>query len=264
MKKTPVGSVKHSGKKRALWLSLLGIIALLAFLIMLVPARLAITYAAHDIKGLTIGSVSGTLWNAQLREVSYRNIHAPRIDWSLQFWPLLLGTISADVDAELAHGFARFELNAGMGGNEIDLSDVQVATTLDTLATFYPAIPAGTANGDLTIKLNSLRFENGKPVYIEGHAGLSNLTSTWTGARPLGSYDAQISTQENVIQALITDIDGPVKLAATATLTPQGAWQVSGDIAARDSTDETLQQAMRFLGPADASGMHQFSFSGQL
>ncbi|HET9679008.1 MAG TPA: type II secretion system protein N [Gammaproteobacteria bacterium] len=245
-------------------LTAIGLVALLVFLIALLPARLVVGYTTHDIKGLTIGSVTGSVWDAQLRQVNYRGITAPNVTWNLDFWPLLLGTVSAKVDAELAEGFARFEIDAGLSGETIQLSNVQAAMTLDTLATFYPAIPAGTADGDLMVNLASARFENGKPVYLEGRAGLSKLTSTWTGTRPLGSYEADISTENDVMQAIITDIDGPVKLIAKATLKPQGNWQVSGDIAARDSSDKTLQQAMQFLGPADARGMHQFSFSGQL
>lgn len=251
-------------RKRALWLGLLGLFSLLCFLLATLPARTALGYLAGDVPGLHIGSARGTVWNARLGDVRYRQFQIPAMKVELAFWPLITGTVSARVEAELPDGFLRFSLQAGTGGT-LEIRDLQAALPLARIAPLLPGLPAGVAQGELTLKLDRARFENRQPVAATGRAALVNLTSTWTGERPLGDYAAEISTPEaGRILADITDLEGPVRLDAEATLTPDGNWQTEGSIAARDSSDEMLDQALRYLGPADATGAHSFRFSGRL
>lgn len=251
-------------RRRVLLLSLLGLLALLVFLAARLPARLMLAHALQDLPGLTVGSVSGTVWEGRARGLRYRELEVPALAWELDFWPLLGGTAALRIEAELPRGFARLDAALGLDGR-IELENLRATLPLDSLAALYPAIPAGTVSGELTLNLDSARLEGLRPVALSGDVGLTGLTSSWTGALPLGDYMAEISAPaEGEIQARIVDLQGPVKLQARATLGSDGRWQAEGTVAPRDGSDRTLARAMAYLGPANAAGEHRFSFSGRI
>jgi hypothetical protein len=53
-------------------------------------------------------------------------------------------------------------------------------------------------------------------------------------------------------------------LQGVLQLSPSGAYELDGTVAARDASSSDLQQLLQMLGPPDAQGRHVFSLAGTL
>jgi hypothetical protein len=62
----------------------------------------------------------------------------------------------------------------------------------------------------------------------------------------------------------LRDLDGPLSLQGVLQLSPSGAYELDGTVAARDASSSDLQQLLQMLGPPDAQGRHVFSLAGTL
>ena len=66
------------------------------------------------------------------------------------------------------------------------------------------------------------------------------------------------------IQGKIQDDNGPLTLAGTFILLPDGRYRFSGQAAVRDAGNQALRQALNLLGPPDGNGRWTLNFSGIL
>jgi len=250
-------------KRRLLGLSLLGIAAWLIFTLAMLPARFVLAQFGGLLPpDIRLHGVQGTLWNGTAQTLAWRGVSAGPLHWDVQAVALLTGHLQADINAKLPQGFANFTVRAAPGGN-LELSNVQLAMPLTTAARLAGQ-SAEVLQGDLTLQLETLRIENMQPVAASGTGILGNLRSSLLGDTALGSYQGEIRTTDAGIALTATDQSGPLHLQAQANLDPQGKWQATGTIGVRDTGNTRLAGMLRYLGPADASGMHRFRFSGQL
>lgn len=250
-------------KRRVIGLSLLGIVAYLIFILVLLPARFVVAQLGGLLPSdVSLRDIQGTLWNGSVRAIEFQNMTAGPLHWDVQALAMLTGQLQADIETKLPQGFANFTLQVAPGGS-LELSDVQLAMPLATAARLASQ-PAELLQGDLTLQLETLRIENQRPVAASGSGILNNLHSSLLGDIALGSYQTDIRTADAGITATATDQSGPLRLQAQASLSPQGGWQATGTIGVRDAGNTRLAGMLQYLGPADASGVHRFRFSGQL
>ncbi len=249
-------------KRRVIGLSLLGVAAYLVFALALLPARFVFAQFAGLLPSeISLHGIQGTIWRGSAL-VSWHDITAGPVHWDMQALALFTGHLEAAIQAKLPQGFANFTMRLASGG-DLELSDVQLAMPLATAARLAGQ-PAELLHGDLTLQLDTLRIEQQKPVAASGRGMLGNLYSSLSGDTALGSYQGEIKTTDAGIIVTAADQSGPLRLQAQATLNPQGKWQATGTIGVRDAGNSRLAGMLQFLGPADASGMRRFRFSGQL
>jgi hypothetical protein len=62
----------------------------------------------------------------------------------------------------------------------------------------------------------------------------------------------------------LRDLDGPLAVNGQVVLQPTGEYEVNGTVVVRNSSDDSLNQALQVLGPPDPQGRRSFSLSGSL
>lgn len=244
-------------------LATLVIVVYLFTLFALFPASLATRWFMPPIPGLAMGPVDGTVWSGRIAGVEYNGLNAGNASWQLE--PLALLTLRAVADIQLDRGDAapmEFSLTAGMGG-KMEFNNLQGALTLAELEQAR-LMPRNVASGMVLLNIPQLVLVNQRPTFAQGRVGLTELQSRLLPGVPLGSYEGDIDTMNDVITLAFRDIEAPLRVTGQGQLQPDGRYTVSGEITPSNATPEALRRGLALLGQPDASGRYTFNFSGQL
>ncbi len=125
-----------------------------------------------------------------------------------------------------------------------------------------PALPV---EGQVRLDLPLLRLSGGAPIEAEGSVELENLT--WTLAREpltLGSFNAALTTDKDVIQVNFGSGPGPLEIGGVASLRAERAYELDLQLRPRPGAPEQLLALVRSLGPADGQGWHHLRRQGTL
>lgn len=125
-----------------------------------------------------------------------------------------------------------------------------------------PALPV---EGQVRLDLPLLRLSGGAPIEAEGSVELENLT--WTLAREpltLGSFNAALTTDKDVIQVNFGSGPGPLEVGGTATLGAERVYELDLQLRPRPDAPQQLLTLVRSLGPADGQGWHHLRRKGTL
>lgn len=249
--------------RRVLKFAALAVAVYLAGLLALFPASPAIAWFAPPTPGLALGPARGTIWNGSVASVEYRGWNAGAAAWTLKPRSLLGLAVAADVVLERAgQGPLSASLRATSAGR-IEITDLRGAVTLDELAR-AKLLPANVASGEVILNITRLELLDGRLLHAEGKGGLVNLRSALLPGVPLGDYEGEITTTDNVVIASFRDVTAPVRVAGQAQIQPDGSYTVSGSITPTNETPESLRRGLALLGQPDASGRYSFGFSGRL
>lgn len=242
-------------------LALLGVAAFIVFLIASFPADLALRWFAPSMPGVNTGFVEGTIWNGVARNAGYRQMVAEEIRWDLHPLSLFAGSVSADVAVKLPRGNIKASLHQDLGGDTV-IENLQGSLPLAQAAALG-IMPRNIAEGEILLNIERLELVNGKPVAANGRIGLANLESALLRGVSLGSYQADIATQEESITATFTDVDAPIRVQGSFTL-QSGQYSVDAKMLPAEGASPQIANGLKLLGQPDASGRYSFRTSGRL
>lgn len=250
-------------KRRVLKLATLVVVVYLVTLFALFPASLAARWFMPPILGLVMGPVDGTIWNGRVAGVEYNGLNAGNTAWQLD--PLALLTLRAVADIQLGRGDeapVEFSVAASFG-DRIEFNNLQGALTLAELEQAR-LMPRNVASGNVLLNIPQLVLTNQRPTFAQGRVGLTELQSRLLPGIPLGSYEGEIDTVNDVITLAFRDVEAPLRVSGQAQSQPDGRYTVTGEITPTNATPDALRHGLALLGQPDASGRYTFSFSGQL
>lgn len=250
-------------KRPVLKLATLVIVVYLFTLLALFPASLAARWFMPPLPGLVMGPVDGPIWNGRIAGIEYNGLNAGNASWQLDPLALLILRVVADVQLERGDAAPlEFSIAAGLG-NKVEFLNLQGTLTLAELEQAR-LMPRNIATGQLLLNVPQLVMVSQRPVYAEGSVGLVELQSRLLPGVPLGSYEGDVSTSNNVIQFGFRDVEAPLRVAGEGRLQPDGRYSVTGNITPTNATPDALRRGLALLGQPDASGRYTFNFSGQL
>jgi hypothetical protein len=236
------------------------ILAILVFAITLVvrlPARALRPLLPKDVSCANPG---GTVWSGSCEELSVSGVALAGLSWTLHPLSLLRLRLDADLasDDPAAPGHAHVQVAPGG-----DLSVTGLVASASLPGRFGP-LPAG-ASGILLLGIDSAHVHDGHPTAIQGTFELRRLHLA-NPAVDLGSIELQFPARApgSALIGQLHDLSGPLSLAGTLTLTPQGGYELAASVAANDPADAQLGQVLQMLGPADAAGRHTLSVAGTM
>jgi hypothetical protein len=202
------------------------------------------------------------------------------VEWTLRPWSLLFGQVGLSWRFQLpeTQGKGADNVNESSGGREGTLGYGQGITALgldgsvafDTLEARLPAgMIAGVANagalrptGLVSLNLHdvlwdgkSLRSATGRIVWSD--AGISLLKPV-----ALGDQSITLETEDDLVKGVLSDGGGPLSLDGLLTVSPDGNYEFSGSLSARNAPD--LENALRSVGRAGADGRIKLKRSGTL
>jgi general secretion pathway protein N len=248
---------------KKLWpLLALGIGAFLLLALLTLPASVVLSFFRPS--GVTLGGVSGTLWNGRAQAVRSGTLHLGSVEWNLDVLRLFTGKLGADVKVTRTDGFAQGSIAAAPGGR-IMLRGFNASLPLGAL----PAnVVRGGWTGTVNLKLGQLTLENSWPVAMAGTVEVSDLVGPANRPAALGSYKvvfpAEGAGTAGALTGALTDTGGPLAVNGTVELRNDRNYLVSGLIATRPGAPGDMTRTLEILGEPDAQGRRQFSIEGSM
>jgi general secretion pathway protein N len=242
-----------------------GIGAYIAFTLATFPAGTALRWFAPP--GITFAGVAGTLWSGSAATCSVDGFTVDALRWSLRPTSLLLGRVSADVEARIPDGFVSGNITASP--SSVRFSDLRGATSLPALA---GVLPVRGIRGQASVALELLVLEDGWPAAAVGElklVGLESLPliSDGSGAYlPLGDYTVSfVPAPEGQLAATFVDSGGPLEVEGTVSLDAGRVYELDALVEPRAGAPEMLVEGLKIMtAEPDAEGRRRFNLSGSL
>lgn len=240
------------------WLT--GLVVYLIFLAAMLPAAYASSWLQRKIPQIQLAGVTGSVWFGVAREAVYSGDPWGQLQWHFDWAGLFRG----HPGYRLTLQGPGTQLSGRVAGNpqHLLLRDLHGQLDIQRLAPWLP-LPSGAASGELQLRLDRVVLVQERPTAAEGVIALTQLTLGWPQPLVLGSYQLKLVTRPDAgIEGTLLDTSGPLALQGNLQLQPDGHYEVSGTLSARDSSNQALDNLLRYL-PADVSGGHRFNISGQ-
>jgi hypothetical protein len=192
--------------------------AYVAFTLATFPAATALQWFAPP--GVTCAGVGRTLWSGGAASCSVGGFTAEALRWRVHPTALLLGRISASVEARIPDGFVNGVVTASPA--RVRLSGLRAATSLPALAA---VLPVRGMRGQASVALDELVLENGWPTAAVGELKLGGLETAplipagGGSLLPLGDYTITfVPAPAGALAAQFVDNGGPLEVAGTLSL----------------------------------------------
>jgi general secretion pathway protein N len=239
--------------------------AYVAFTLATFPAGTALRWLAPP--EAMFAGVAGTLWNGSAASCSVAGFTAEAVRWRVRPAALVLGRISANVEARIPDGFVSGTVTASP--SSVRFSELRGATSLPALV---GVLPVRGMRGQATVALDLLVLENGWPSTAVGElklAGLETLPLIPDGSGayvPLGDYTVSfVPPADGGLAATFVDTGGPLEVEGTASLDASRAYVIDALIEPRVGAPEMLVEGLRIMtAEPDAEGRRHLNLSGSL
>jgi general secretion pathway protein N len=224
------------------------------------PADLAYRYVGSRLAPVALRGLSGTIWQGRAAGVDLVGHDLGRVDWTLQFLPLLRNEVIAQValTGEIAIGHGVVERDAD---GRLQLRDA-VLTMPARAAAPVLAIPALDLLGTIEIQVTRARLLGAWPTDAAG-------TASWHDAAVGGAAQAQLgelratfaSTADGGITGTVVDLGGPLEVAGTFGASA-GQYEAQARLAARGSNPQ-VAEALQYVGQPRADGSRDLEIRGR-
>lgn len=248
------------------WIAL-GAGAYIAFAVASFPASTAYHWFAPA--ELRLSGVSGTAWSGGAALGSVPGLPMRDVRWNVSARSLLLGRVSAELEARLADGFV--STRAIASPSRVRLEDVRASTSLTTLSGL--ALPVGDARAQLSLSLDEFVLVDGWPVNAIGTLRIADLavpplfTTSGTRLIALGSFVVElVDTEGSGIVGTLRDDGGPLEVTnGELRLDPDRSFVLRGLARTRSSASQALVDGVENMMPEpNADGMRPFEIPGSL
>lgn len=242
--------------RRKRGLLLLALLTLIAGLLVLFPARVAYQMASPP--HVAMSGLSGTVWRGSAREFSTNGIYLRGLEWRIQPLKLFSGKAVYTLTGSPVSGFLNSEVAISPTG-ALTLRNLEAAVPLQM---FAQAAGVPGLRGNASAQFEKLELVNGRPAAMDGTLEVSGLVLPLISQSSLGGYRAEFFTQNNGIVASIEDTDGVVDLAGSLQLNPDKTYSFLGQLVAKPSTPESLQQRLQYLPRTNRPGQFELRLDG--
>jgi general secretion pathway protein N len=244
----------------------LGLGAYVAFTLATFPAGTALRWFAPP--EVTFAGVGGTLWSGSAASCAAAGFRAEALRWRVRPASLLLGRISANIEARVPGGFLAGDLIASP--SSVRFSELRAATSVPVLVSVVPALQG--MRGQASVALESLVLENGWPASITGELKLAGLEAPplisdgSASLVPLGDYTVTfVPAPAGQIAANVVDNGGPLEVAGTVSLDTARNYTIDVLVEPRAGAPEMLVEGLRYTtSEPDAEGRRRLSLNGSL
>jgi general secretion pathway protein N len=258
--------------KRPVWLLALGVLALLAFALVTLPAGVA----AGSLRkaGIEAGFFAGSIWSGRATALTWRGAPVGDAEWKITPLKLLRGRVAGHARLTRVDGALAADFDVGFTGADIKLSMIEFALPLAALDAFPIGMPKGW-QGRATGQFATIDVVQGWPARLQGTLELDGLVAPPPRSAAVGSFHAvfpatqprpSLSVPQDPanVTAQVRDRDGPFAVDAQLTLSRTRNFALEGTLAPRGPVPPAMERSLQLLGPADAAGRRQFSVGGTL
>lgn len=239
------------------------VVVLLLFggaLLWMLPAEVALRFAAQRLAPLQLDGVAGTVWNGRALSASVFGQPLGSLRWRLQPLPLLTGTLRGDVVLEggEAVGGGQFSQQ----GETLRVHDARFRLPARLL---QPAldVPALALLGEVDVEIERALLRNGMPEDLAGTALWRNAAVAGAAAAELGDIAVEFASQpDGAIAGSVRDRGGPLQVEGGFRIALTG-YRTEVALRARDGNPQ-VAEALAFLGQRHGDGSVRFIAEGSL
>jgi hypothetical protein len=221
------------------------VLALVFFIVVNAPATLLTPY----IKNIEIEKINGSVWQGSISSNKFENI-----TWSINPFYLILGTLSADVNAKINQ---TNHLNTTASINLFQntaLENINGTLTTNYLQQLAPPLPimaqAKFAINNAQINWDDIKSQN-YPSSAQG--GISIQKVNLLGEQ-LGNYDAKFNYQNNVLKSsIVSNSSSKVNANINLALNPQFKLTIKGTIQPKTSNLKSIFKELNIPTKQDYS-----------
>jgi hypothetical protein len=249
--------------RRLAVLTLLGLLALVVFLLATLPAGVVVGRLERH--GITADAAGGTIWSGRVQGLAARGIHIGDLQWSLHPLDLLRGRLAGHALMVATDGRIEMDFARAWSG-PLELQGARAELSLASLAAL--GVPAARNwRGRIAADLPNLTLERDWPVAAVGTIDVIDLTSAPPRNTSLGDFRLtfpESPTASEDLTGTVTQTDGPLFLDGELTLRRDRSFSLQGRLAPRGAPSRDLALVLQTLGPPDSSGRRPFGASGTL
>jgi general secretion pathway protein N len=212
-------------------------------------------------EGINISVISGTIWNGHAQRAQIKGLPINDINWSLSFLPLLLKEISADIKVGNLRDVEQISVSGhiSFSGQRFQSQDLLAYVPANLAISLLPLPIPIQADGRFKVQLNEVDYKAGCQTFSGNGQWLNANFTGVTGIIELGSFDADLSCENN---SIILNVKQPNRFGLTAkTKIPANMkFTIEGRFKPEASLPKEVHQAAQFFGKADADGYYPIKF----
>lgn len=229
------------------------------FLIVFAPAD----YFARSVAALTRNAViiqhpSGSFWRGSGTLLLTNAASTGRIQWSLQPWRIVMGSIGAELQLNNDDTDVRATVELGLRRHV--LRDVTAAAPVHVIAKFVPLVDAMGFSGRVRLTAPSIALSK-EELQGSGELLWEDAATRMFPLNPAGSYNVQFTGQGKRATLSIGTVQGALRITGQGEWRPfeDGILKLQGNIAL-SSPQPALEPMLSALGPAQADGSRAFNY----
>ena len=243
------------------WIMAAGIAAFAFALVAFAPATLIDARLAALSDGrLRITEAQGSLWSGsgwlEAREANGSAGIAKRLAWRVLPISLLRGQLVAEI--ELDQSARRFPITVSL--SRVDIADADFNLPAAALGLGVPKLGPFRLTGDVLVKIPHLSVERGR---IDGDATLRwrAAGSALTRIAPLGDYEVRFKASGRAVQAVLSTLEGPVRLDGNASWSNGAAPSFLATASIPPQHQDQLAPLFRLIAIERGAGLFELSSS---
>ncbi|MFV1973911.1 MAG: type II secretion system protein N [Thiohalobacterales bacterium] len=247
---------------RQLWRFLaLGVGVYLLILLATFPATRAVHFLEQQNTGLTLQSVSGTVFSGQAGRVLHSGQELGPVSWSFRPVALLLGRVEYRVtfDGPLFRGSGY--LGTGFGA-EFNAHDVVGELQPDPLVNRYLPVPMETA-GSISLTLDTLKVSDGFPADLSGIVQWTEAAILEPVQLSFGKVEVNLGGSGDAVTAGISSAGGATAVSGELTLLAAGEYRLQLLLKPGPETDPGFTDMLESYGKPQADGAFLITDSGE-
>lgn len=246
--------------KQSLTWGALAVCAYVVFLLIKLPATQVLGHMTLPPE-VKLQGVKGTIWQGQASSAVLHGVPVNNIKWSLDFWPLLIGNISATVSAGNIRQLDEIAFNGQLSfsSERMQMNDVQAYLPTNLMMTMIPLPFPVKAQGRFKVEINQLDYQQSCQALSGNGQWLNASVAGLKGMIDLGNFTAAMACENNNVVIRVNE-PNRFGLTAQANITADAKFSVNGRFKPDATLPEEVHQAAQFFGQQDAQGYYNLKF----
>ncbi|MDP5030406.1 type II secretion system protein N [Paraglaciecola sp.] len=246
-------------KKQLSWV-IFGILVYLIFLLIKLPATQVLSRLTLP-PDVNLQGVSGTIWQGQAISATVQGLPLQHVQWSLNFLPLLMGQISADVSAGNMRQTDQISLSGSLNiaRDRVQMNDVQAYLPTNLVISMLPLPFPVKAEGRFKLQVSELDYAQACHTLVGQGQWLNAQVEGLQGLIDLGNFNADMRCESNNI---VLSVKEPNRfgLSADAVVSANLQYSINGRFKPDTELPEEVHQAAQFFGQKDKDGYYPLKF----
>lgn len=233
----------------------------LLILLLMFPAQRAVNLLEQQVSGLTLQSVSGTVFSGQAGKVTLQDQDLGPVSWSFRPAALLL----ARIEYHLTTGGPLFHGSGFLGtgpGADLMVRELTGELQPDALVNRYLPVPVETS-GSVTLTLDTLQVRDGFPAELSGTVHWTEAAVVAPAALAFGKVEITMESSGDTINVGISNAGGDIAVSGELTILAAGEYRMQLLLKPGPEADPGITGMLESYGKPQAGGAWLITDSGK-